>query len=110
MKTLKFAADLVLLITSGSKTATWRLFDDKDLQVGDELIFINQASGQEFATARIVAMKEKALGDIVENDFKGHELFESPEKMLETYRQYYGKKVDKNTLVKMLDFDILQLL
>jgi hypothetical protein len=37
MKTLKFRDYLVPLILSGSKTATWRLFDDKDLAKGDAI-------------------------------------------------------------------------
>jgi hypothetical protein len=51
MKTLKFAANLVPLILSGEKTSTWRLFDDKDLQVGDELEFINKNTNTTFASA-----------------------------------------------------------
>jgi hypothetical protein len=110
MKTLKFAANLVPLVISGEKTTTWRLFDDKNLQVGDELAFINQATGQEFAAAQIISIREKVLGEIKENDFKGHELFESREKMFDSYRSYYGNNVDENSLVKMIDFNILQLL
>lgn len=39
MKQIKFANDLVSKILEGSKTATWRLFDDKALQIGDQLEF-----------------------------------------------------------------------
>ena len=46
MKTLKFASHLVQKILSGEKTSTWRLFDDKDLQVGDGLIFVNKDTGE----------------------------------------------------------------
>jgi len=42
MKTLKFANNLVSLILSGEKTATWRLFDDKDLTKGDKVLFLDQ--------------------------------------------------------------------
>ena len=45
MKTLKFAPELCEQIITGTKTSTWRLFDDKDLTVGDELQFINKESG-----------------------------------------------------------------
>lgn len=31
MKVLKFSENLVPLILSGQKTATWRMFDEKDL-------------------------------------------------------------------------------
>jgi len=36
MKSLKFSAELVPLILSGEKTMTWRFWDDKDLDSGDE--------------------------------------------------------------------------
>jgi hypothetical protein len=45
MKTLKFTTELCEQILCGVKTATWRLFDDKDLPVGDELQFINKETG-----------------------------------------------------------------
>jgi len=34
MKTLKFAPDLCAQILAGTKTSTWRLFDDKNLMGG----------------------------------------------------------------------------
>lgn len=106
-KTLKFAENLIPLVLSGKKISTWRLFDDKDLQKGDELILINQATGEEFARARITAVTEKAFGKIDEADFDRHERYESKEKMLETYRSYYGEKVTWDTLVKVVSFDLL---
>lgn len=107
MKTLKFSENLVPLVLSGKKTSTWRLFDDKDLQIGDELKLINQATGEEFAIAQIIAIEEKALGDIGDQDFVGHERFESREKMFETYRSYYGDSVNERAIVKMIDFKLL---
>lgn len=64
MKTLKFAPDLVSLVLSGDKTSTWRVFDDKNLEVGDELLFLNKETGEEFAKALITAVRVKCLGDI----------------------------------------------
>ena len=68
MKTLKFAPNLVDKILSGQKTSTWRLFDDKDLQKGDELIFINKETGKEFGTATITSLKIKTLGSLTDAD------------------------------------------
>lgn len=109
MKSLKFAENLVPLVVSGEKTATWRLFDDKDLKVGDELVFINKATGQEFAAALILSVKETPLGEIKDDDFVGHEKFASREEMFENYRSYYGDKVTEKTIVKMINFKILRL-
>lgn len=107
MKTLKFADNLVPLVLSREKTSTWRLFDDKDLKVGDDVSLLNKKTLQEFGMARITAVKEKLLGEINESDFDGHEKFENREKMIETYRSYYGDRVNEKTIVKMIDFELL---
>jgi hypothetical protein len=108
MKTLKFDTTLVPLILSGEKTATWRLFDDKNLAVNDELEFIEKQTDKLFAKAVIIAVKEKTLGKIEESDFDGHEIFVSQEEMMRTYQKYYGDSVNADTLVKMLKFKITE--
>ncbi len=109
MKTLKFATELVSLVLSEEKTSTWRIFDDKGLSLGDELIFINKATGEKFAKARIVSVREKTLRKIDVADFdEGHERFESPEKMLDSYRSYYGDTVTMDAVVKLIKFELLE--
>lgn len=105
MKRIKFSAHLVPLILAGEKTSTWRLFDDKNLSVGDNLEFMDSDTGNVFGTAVILSIKEKNLGDIQDADFDGHEKFSNKEAMLEAYRGYYGSAVDENTTVKMISFD-----
>ncbi|MFA6325278.1 MAG: ASCH domain-containing protein [Candidatus Paceibacterota bacterium] len=107
MKTLKFMPNLVPLVISGEKTSTWRLFDDKDLQKDDNLLLIDKITGKEFAKAIIVKIEEKKLKDLEGNDFNGHGKFESEEKMYETYKFYYGDKVNSDTIIKMVDFKLL---
>ncbi|TSC63883.1 MAG: Uncharacterized protein G01um101491_436 [Parcubacteria group bacterium Gr01-1014_91] len=104
MKTLKFAPHLIEKIISGEKTSTWRLFDDKDLQIGDELIFINKETGKQFGAAKILTTKTKTLGTLTSDDWIGHEKFPSDEEMYASYRKYYGDKVDENSEVKILTF------
>lgn len=108
MKTLKFRQDLVKEIMEDRKTSTWRLFDDKDLSVGDKLDFVDWESGKKFAEAEITNVKVKNLGEIEESDFLGHEKYISTEDMLEHYRQYYGDRVAIETPVKIIDFKILK--
>jgi len=110
MKTLKFDPLLVPLVLDGSKTSTWRLFDDKDLQVGDRLSLVNSADRLEFAQAEIVEVGEKKLGEITQDDFEGHERFESSEKMMEAYQNYYGAGVTSETIVKMVHFKLVSVL
>jgi hypothetical protein len=104
MKSLKFAPHLVEKILSGEKTSTWRLFDDKNLQEGDNLIFLNKETGEEFGTAIIIQSSTKTLGALEESDWIGHEKFKSTEEMYSTYRQYYGDKVSPATEVKLISF------
>ncbi len=107
MKTLKFSTDLVPLVLSGEKTSTWRLFDDKDLQIGDELCFVDSDNKKQFGKAKITSIKEKALGEINDADFLGHERFESKEKMFDAYKSYYGDVVNDGVIVKMINFKLI---
>jgi hypothetical protein len=107
MKTVKFMSVLADLILKGEKTSTWRLFDDKDLKIGDRLVFQVKETGVDFANAEIVDVKEKKLGDITEDDQKGHEPFKSHEEMVNTYKKYYGDAVTLDTLVKIINFKII---
>lgn len=107
MKTIKFRDYLVKLVQSGEKTSTWRLFDDKNLSVGDEVELINWNTKESFAKAIITEVREKKLGEIIDSDFDGHEKFENTEKMYEEYRMYYGDKVTPETIVKMIKFKII---
>ncbi len=104
MKTLKFENNLVSLVLSGAKDSTWRLFDDKDLKTGDELLLINRHTGEQFAKATIVSTREKRLGDLQDSDFEGHERFESEEKMYEAYKTYYGDRVTSDSIIKIIKF------
>jgi hypothetical protein len=109
MKYLAFTEDLSAQIIAGQKTRTWRLFDDKDLAVGDELVLKNKTSGRVFARARISFLYEKTLGSITDDDFDGgHEKYSSFEEMMHTFRTYYGNAITEDTVVKIIDFEILE--
>lgn len=105
-KKLKFAEDLIPLILSGQKTTTWRFFDDKNLQVGDDLMCLD-TNGKEIVKAKIISVYEKKFKDITDKDFEGHEKFANRQKMLEKYQKYYGQKVNWNTTVKIINFKII---
>lgn len=105
MKPLKFRPNLVKEILEGRKTTTWRLFDDKDLQVGDELELINSETGESFGRATITHMLEKKIKDLSDDELKNHG-YENQEKMIEIHKGYYGDKVDLDTIVKIVRFKI----
>lgn len=108
MKTLKFRPHLAKMILEGGKTTTWRLFDDKNLQVGNKLNLQNWETGENFASAEILEMQEKKLGELKDADLDGHEGFQSQEDMLKHYREYYGEKVNLNTVIKIIKFKLVK--
>ncbi len=105
MKTLKFTPELQAQILSGTKTTTWRLFDDKNLQESDELIFLNKENLERFGTAKITKLRVRTLGTLDDKDWEGHERFNSDEEMYTTFKKYYGDKVTPDTEVKIIYFD-----
>jgi hypothetical protein len=104
MKTLKFSPQLCEQILSGTKTSTWRLFDDKDLQVGDSLEFLNKETSERIGTAVITSLRIKTFSTLEDADWEGHERYPSEEAMYEAYRGYYGDKVTGDTEVKIICF------
>jgi hypothetical protein len=108
MKKLKFAPELCIQILAGTKTSTWRLFDDKNLQTGDFLQFINTDTLEQFGVAKIISLKTTTLGTLEDADWQGHERFDSEEEMYNTYKTYYGDRVSPATEVKIIHFDFAQ--
>lgn len=106
-KKLHFASDLIPLVLSGDKISTWRLWDDKDLQVGDVLDFLETDTEKHFATAKLTKVIEKPLGSLNEEDKAGHEKFKDDEEMYRTYTGYYNRAVDKDTIVKIIWFTLI---
>ncbi len=107
MKTLKFESKFVSDILSSRKTSTWRLFDDKDLREGDELVLVNKETGEEFAKAVITKALEIELDAVDEKEMQNHG-YKSKEQMFEAYKKYYGLSVTPKSILKMVYFEILK--
>jgi ribonuclease HI len=111
MKTIKLDHQLAEDVKNGKKHSTWRLFDDKDLSVDDRVVLVDKVDPRDrnswvaFGEAIITRVVEKHLGDIGNDDYDGHERFDSPEEMLRTYQGYYGDSVSFKTPVKIVRFD-----
>lgn len=112
MKTLKFDHDLAQEILQGKKTATWRLYDDKDISVDDTIKIIDKvkpdepASWQVIGRAKVEEVVEKKLGRAGDEDMKGHEIYTSKDEMLKAYKSYYGDRVTFDTPVKIIHFTV----
>jgi|SRR3990170_3305076 len=107
MKILKFKDFKAKWILGGVKTATMRLFDDQDLQKGDELELVNSDSGEVFSGAIITEVVYKKLEEIDDIDLDGHEKWDSKEEMLQSLKNYYGDKVNLDTMVKVVKFKLI---
>jgi ribonuclease HI len=112
MKKIKFDHQLAMRVRNGTKTATWRIYDDKNIAVNDILELVDKVDPQNpgswvvIGQARVERIIEKRLGDIVASDYEGHEAFASPEAMLEQYQAYYGPEVNLGTPIKMIHFSL----
>ena len=59
--------------------------------------------------SKIIGVREKKLSEIQETDFEeGHEKYKSQEDMLAHYRDYYGDKVDINSVIKIVKFRLIK--
>jgi len=108
MKTLKFHPSLVPKVLSGKKVTTWRLFDDKNLTEGDEIMFLNSETKQEFIKAVLTHVKETTFSNLTEDDWKGHEKFSSDEEMYSAYSRYYNGPINENTELKIIRYELIK--
>lgn len=110
MKTLKLDHNLALAVVAGTKTSTWRLFDDKDISVNDEVQLIDKLNPDDrnswsvIGTARVTQVTEKRMADLSEADLTGHADYKSVEEMYKTFSGYYNTTVGPDTVVKMIHF------
>lgn len=107
MKVLKFTSTLVKPILQGTKTSTWRMFDDKNLQQGDEISCVEKETGEEFAKASITHVVEKKLHELTDQDFEGHERYENIDAMCTAYSLYYACNVTPESIIKIVSFRLL---
>lgn len=110
MKKLKLDHTLAQQVVAGTRASTWRLFDDKDLSVNDEVLLIDKVdpkdpnSWKAIGTATIDKVMQHRLGDIGPADMDEGHNFPSQEAMLATYQRYYGPNVTLQTPVKIIHF------
>ena len=105
MKRLKFHHKFVDKILSRAKISTMRLFDDKNLQVGDQLELVDSSTGNVFACAEILELREKLVKQLSPEELAAHN-YENVEAMIESHRGYYGDKVSRDTVTKIITFKL----
>jgi ribonuclease HI len=112
MKTLKLDHASAEMIRSGNKTSTWRIYDDKDIRVNDELELVDKVKPSDPSTwesigvARVNMIVEKRLGEVAKGDFAGNQGYDSRAEMLKAFQKHYGPQVTFETPVKMIHFTL----
>ncbi|HEY8999413.1 MAG TPA: reverse transcriptase-like protein [Candidatus Saccharimonadales bacterium] len=110
MKSLKLDHELAELVRAGKKTSTWRLYDDKDIRVGDTLELVDKVEAGNpntwkiIGTAKVSSVLEKQLRDINHDDMSPGDYFASQAVMLKDFQRYYGPQVTLDTPVKIVHF------
>jgi ribonuclease HI len=110
MKTLKLDHHLAKSVLKGDKTSTWRINDDKDISVNDDIELIDKVDPLQPSTWRVIGLAHvneviaKRLADITESDFENSHEYMSTEDLVHSYRRYYGEGVNERTPVKIIKF------
>lgn len=111
-KTIKLDHQLADDIRRGEKTSTWRMYDDKNITVNDEIELVdkvdpaNPATWISFGIARVDQVIEKRLEDIDDEDYQGHHKYASLDEMVAVFRAYYGSEVNEQTSIKIIHFTL----
>lgn len=105
-KTIKFKEYLVSPILEGKKVSTWRLFDDKKLEVNNLIHLQNSDSGKDFALAVITSIDEKTFDQIKLEEYDGIENFKNKDEMINHFKKFYGEGVNRNTIIKVVNFSL----
>jgi ribonuclease HI len=110
MKTLKFDHQAAQQIAEGTKTSTWRLYDDKQLSVNDDFKIVDKVDLEDsrtwkaIGTGKVAEIVEKRLGDVSPEELTGSENFSGKNDALNYYRSLYGERVTLDTPVKIINF------
>ncbi|MEI7632622.1 MAG: reverse transcriptase-like protein [bacterium] len=109
-KQLKFQHQPATDILNGTKTTTFRFFDDKNIRVGDSFQVVdkveqdNPASWEIIGIASVVQVVEKKVRDVSGDDWIGHKTYVDTNTFIEEYNQYYKQTIDQETPLKIIHF------
>jgi hypothetical protein len=109
MKKLKFMGNLPEKILNCKKTSTWRVNDEKNIVLNDELSLCN-LQGEEFAKAIVIYVKETKFKDLTENDWEGHEKYSSEKEMYVAFSNMYKTEILPETKLKIIKFSLIKVI
>lgn len=109
-KQLKFQHQPALNILNGTKTTTFRFFDDKNIRVGDVIEIVdkveqdNPASWMIIGEVQVNQVAEKRVCDVSGDDWIGHKTYIDTNAFINEYSQYYKQSITKETPLKIIRF------
>lgn len=110
MKQLKFDHHFAQAIITGKKTATFRVNDDKDIRVSDEVQLVDKVK-RDHPTSwvipgvlKITTVTSATLSELTKDQLSIGETFDNVDEMLQTFRRFYGEHVDMDTQILVLEF------
>jgi ribonuclease HI len=110
MKALKLEHRYAQLVLSGQVQSTFRLYDDKDLTVNDEIQLIDQvdrdkpATWQPIGVGIIDQILEKKIADITNEEIVQMIHTQSRQELLNAIHRFYGGQIDETVPVKLIRF------
>jgi ribonuclease HI len=110
MKQLKFEHNFAQAIKEGEKTATFRVNDDKDLRIGDQIELVDKVDANHPKTwnitgiLKIEKIDNVPLKELSKDQLSQAESFDNLDEMLQTFRRFYGEHISMDTLVIVLHF------
>jgi ribonuclease HI len=109
MKTLKISHEFAGAVLEGKAHTTWRIADDKNLAVNDQIELIDKVDPRRPDTWRVIGVAtidhitEQRLSDL-SNEALNKIAAESHQALYTLSRQYYGSGITEETPVKLVHF------
>ena len=113
MKSLKLNHAFAQEVLAGKRTSTWRINDDKDLHVNEDVQLIDKVdplkpeTWQPIGIAHLTSILEKQIGQVVATDAPNDPI-KPIDELLSEFRTYYGQQVTAETPVKIINFTFHQ--
>lgn len=103
LKKLLFAPPYPRILFTGEKNKTFRVTSGERYNPGDivSFCFLNN---EEFAQATITRKYRKKFKDLNEEDWRGHERFQTPLEMYKTYSSWEGFSVGPETELDIIEY------
>jgi ribonuclease HI len=107
MKELKFSSNQIPSIIGGHTNTTIRLFDDKSIEVGDLIKFIDSSNNKSFGYGLVEEVSQKRLYGLKNEEKHFEEKCKSDKELLNILKDYYGDSITLDSIAKVIKFNYL---